>query len=188
MPSKPDTWRYTTKILGDVAPDRAIASLQDHKFFLETDPNLASWDAVDAPRDGSALHALPAEVTSRLDGDAQTRCYEVTDRVPAGVALFSKVLGGSGTASVSYQITDVRDGMFVFLKAPLGVVQERRWAVEGAGQGGEGLRIVEYVNISCSRLLFGSVKAQQDLHWKRIHGEYVKVMGGEVGEQSCCVV
>lgn len=189
----PDTWMYTTKVLGPVTAEQAIAVLQDHRYFLETDPNLVSFRADVAPHgNGGKPHALPEEVRAlAVAGDAQQpRCYEVTDRMP-GVALFAKLLGGLSTATIYYQMTDTRDGMFVFLQAPLGVTQERRWAVEKEeqegeeeGGGGGGLRIVEYVSISCSRLMYGSVKGQQDLHWKDVHAGYVKKMGGEVGEQT----
>lgn len=186
----PDTWQYTTTIRGPVTAEQAVAALQNHNYFLETDPNLLSFESDVAPQ-GGALHPLPADAAARrADGGAATRCYEVTDRMP-GVALFAKLLRGLSTATIYYQITDLRDGVFVYLQAPLGVTQERRWAVEevveGEGEGTEGakgLKIVEYVTISASRLMYGTVKSQQDLHWKDVHAGYVKKMGGEVGEQS----
>lgn len=179
--TKPDTWKYTTQVRGPVTAEQAVAALQNHQHFLETDPNLLSFQADVAPQ-GGALHPLPDDVSALRVRDA--RCYEVVDRMP-GVALFAKLLRGLSTATIYYQITDTRDGIFVFLQAPMGVTQERRWAVEQGGEGdGEGLRIVEYVSISCTRLMYSSVKSQQDLHWKDVHAGYAKKMGGEVGEQS----
>lgn len=184
--TKPDTLQYTTTVRGGVTAAQAVAALQDHRYFLETDPNLLSFEADVAPQ-GGALHPLPADVAEAAaalrPAPRETRCYEVTDRMP-GVALFAKVLRGLSTATIHYQITDTRDGLFVYLQAPMGVTQERRWVVEEA-EGPEGaLRIVEHVCISCSRLMYGSVKGQQDLHWKDVHAAYVKKMGGEVGEQT----
>jgi len=105
--------------------------------------------------------------------------------MPPGVALFARLLPGLSTTSIYYEITDTVDGMFVFLKAPLGVSQERRWVVEGGeAEGEEEVRIVECVEITCSRLLYGTIKGQQDKNWVEVHGKYAKKLGAEVGAQS----
>lgn len=175
--AKPDTFQYTTELKGQVTVEQALTVLQNHNFFLETDPNMLSFKT-DVEPHGGELHALPDEVKAVKTAD--TRCYEVVDQMP-GVALFAKLLRGLSQITNYYQITDTKDGIFVFLQAPMGVTQERRWVVE---QGSEGLKITEYVTIFCTKLLYGSVKSQQDLHWKGVHAAYVKKMGGEVGEQS----
>lgn len=175
--AKDQTLEYTTKVSGNVTAEQAVAVLQEHQFFLETDPNLISSKTDTQPKDGK-LHPLPEAVQAIKKGD--TRCYEVVDKVP-GVALFSKLLPGLATITNHYQITDTKDGIFVYLQAALGVSQERRWVVV---EDKDGLRIVEYVTIFCSRLLYESVKGQQEAHWKDVHAQYVRKMGGEVGSQS----
>lgn len=172
----PPTLKYTTTVLGPFTPTHATTIFHDHAFFLSVDPNLLSYEA-DIPPQGGALHPLPADITPL----APTRCYEVTDRMPPGVALFAKLLPGSGTTKVYYEITDIADGIFIFMRAPMGVTEERRWVAE---EGEGGVRIVEWVEISCSRLLYGSVKGQQDQNWKECHAKYVKKIGGEIGPQS----
>lgn len=181
--SKVTTFKYTTHLKGDVTVAQAVTTLQDHTYFLETDPNMLSFQADVAPSGGPSPgthHPLPDAIHA-VAVNPTPRCYEVQDRVP-GVALFSKLLGkGMGTTTIYYEITDTKDGIFVFLRAPLGVTQERRWRVEE--DGGNGVRMVEYVTIFCNRLLFGSVKSQQDEHWRDVHAAYAKKMGGEAGEQ-----
>lgn len=174
--AKDQTLAYTTKVSGNVTAEQAVAVLQDHQFFLETDPNLISYKSDTQPKDGK-LHPLPEAIQAIKKGD--TRCYEVLDKVPV-VAVFSKLLPGLGTITNHYQITDTKDGIFVYLQAALGVSQERRWVVV---EDQDGLRIVEYVTTFCSRLLSESVKGQQEAHWKDVHAQYVRKMGGEVEGQ-----
>lgn len=176
--AKPDALKYTTQLRGQVTAEQALKVIQDHNFFLETDPNMLSIKTDVKPHGGGGLHDLPDEIKAIKTGDA--RCYEVVDKMP-GVALFVKLLPGLSQITNYYQITDTKDGIFVFLQAPMGVNQERRWVVQ---EDSEGLKIIEYVTIFCSRLLYGTVKNQQDLHWKDVHAVYVKKIGGEVGEQS----
>lgn len=173
----PSPLQYATEVKGPVTPTQAIAVFHDHDFFMEVDPNLVSFKADVAPH-GGALRALPDDIKAVKTGE--TRCYEVTDKIP-GVALFSKLLPGLSTTSIYYEITDTTDGLFMFLQAPLGVSEERRWVAEGSG---EGVWIVEHVTILCNRFIYGSVKGQQDQNWKDVHLKYVKKMGGEVGAQS----
>ncbi|KAJ4391357.1 hypothetical protein N0V93_004974 [Gnomoniopsis smithogilvyi] len=178
----PTPLQYATEVKGVVTKDQAIAVFHDHDFFMEVDPNMMTFKA-DVEPQGGKLHDLPPEIQAVKTGD--TRCYEVTDRVP-GVALFSKLLPGLSTTTIYYQITNTKDGVFMFLQAPLGVTEERRWVAEdasGAG-GGVGVRIVEYVTIFCSRLLYGTIKGQQDQNWKEVHTKYARKMGGEPGTQS----
>lgn len=174
--AKDQTLQYTTELSGNVTAEQAVAVLQEHQVFLETDPNLISSKTDTQPKDGK-LHPIPEAVQAVKKGD--TRCYEVVDKVP-GVALFAKLLPGLATITNHYQITDTKDGIFVYLQAALGVSQERRWVVV---EDKDGLRIVEYVIIFCSRLLYESVKGQQEAHWKDVHAQYVRKMGGEVGSQ-----
>lgn len=195
MNNKQATLKYTTHLLAGPNNDngvtfaQAVATLQDHIFFLKTDPNMLSFRTDTSPTssgdggDGTHHHPLPDDVT----GISSPRCYEVVDRVPG---LFAKLLPSNmATTTIYYEMTDTRDGLFVFLRAPLGVTQERRWVVEKADDDGDGdsgkvVRIVEYVTIFCNRLMYGSVKGQQDAHWREVHAQYVRKMGGEVGEQE----
>lgn len=158
--------------------DDAIAVFHDHEFFIEVDPNMISFKSDVEPHGGRLLE-LPDEIKAVKTGDA-TRCYAVTDRVP-GVALFSKLLPGLSTTTIYYQITNTKDGVFIFLQGPLGVKEDRRWVVENDG---DGMRIVEHVTTFCSRLIYSSVKGQQEQNWKQVHTKYVKKMGGEIGAQS----
>lgn len=190
QPIMPPTLKYTTLVHGGPRHAPALAIFHDHAFFLSADPNLISFTADVAPPPGGSgpggLHALPPAIKAVQKPDSATRCYEATDRMPpgAGAALISRMLPGLSTTTIYYEITDTTDGVFVFLRAPLGVTQERRWVLEeGEGEEG-GLRIVEYVEIFCSRLLYGTVKAQQEQSWKEAHAKYVRKMGGEVGAQS----
>lgn len=176
----PTALQYATEVTGPVTRDQAIAVFHDHDFFMEVDPNMISFKADVEPQSGK-LHELPEEIKAVKAAGANTRCYEVTDRVP-GVALFSKLLPGLSTTTIYYQITNTTDGVFMFLQAPLGVTEERRWVAESGADGG--VKIVEYVTIFCSRLLYGTIKGQQDQNWKEVHTKYAKKMGGEVGTQS----
>ncbi|CAN8097213.1 unnamed protein product [Discula destructiva] len=172
----PNTLHYATEVKGAVTAEQAVAVFHDHEFFMEVDPNMLSFKADVEPQAGK-LRELPAEIKAVKTGE--TRCYEVTDRMP-GVALFAKLLPGLATTNIYYEMTNTKDGIFMFLQAPLGVTQERRWVAES----GDGLKIVENVTIFCSRLLYGTVKGQQDQDWHSVHTKYVKKMGGEVGTQS----
>lgn len=157
---------------------------------MEVDPNMISFKAVAPPGGtGKKLHELPDAIKAIKTGGGggggdsdndDTRCYEVTDRVP-GVALFARLLPGFSTTTIYYEITNTKDGVFMFLQAPLGVTEERRWVAE---KSDDGVKIVEYVTIFCSRLLYGTIKGQQDQNWKEVHTKYAKKMGGEVGAQS----
>lgn len=175
----PTTLQYTTQVKGttSLTTDQAIAVFHNHEFFMEVDPNMISFKPDVQPPTGK-LHELPDTIKAIKTGE--TRCYEVTDRVP-GVALFSKLLPGFSTTTIYYEITNTKDGVFMFLQAPLGVTEERRWVAE---KSDEGVKIVESVTIFCSRLLYGTIKGQQDQNWKEVHTKYAIKMGGEVGAQS----
>lgn len=175
-----DESSYATQVKGQVTREQAIAALQDHAFFLRTSPNYVSVKEDTQPRGGN-IH-IPDTIKEKMEDGSKTQCYEVVDKIPA-VALFSKLLPGMGTITTCYQLTDTKDGMFIYLQTALGVSQERRWAVEEDAGAAEGFRIVEYVTINCSKLLLSSVLGQQEMNWKAVHASYVKKMGGEVGEQ-----
>lgn len=179
----PTTLQYTTQVKSpNLTTDQAIAVFHNHEFFMEVDPNMISFKADVPPPSGTGkLHELPDTIKAIVKpGGVVTRCYEVTDRVP-GVALFSKLLPGFSTTTIYYEITNTKDGVFMFLQAPLGVTEERRWVAE---KSDDGVKIVEYVTIFCSRLLYSTIKGQQDQNWKEVHTKYAKKMGGEVGAQS----
>lgn len=189
-----ETLRYTTTVKGQVPMQKALVALHDHIFFLQTNPHLLSIETDTQPR-GGMLHTFPRDSSASPPGQpsfATTRCYDVVSRVPAA-AYFADLLPGLNTVTNHYQISDTRDGIFVFLQAPLGVTQERRWVVEsgciedeeeGYGDGQFVRKIVEFVTISCpGTMLYGSVKGEQDLHWKKVHAAYVRRLGGEVGMQ-----
>lgn len=187
--TKPETLEYTTEVKGKVTMEQALEAFRDHAFFLRTDPNMISFEADTQPH-GGVLHPIPDGIgilDNPIDGsgsgnnNSKTRCYDVVDKMP-GIAFVAKLLPGLSTINNYYQITDTKDGLFVFLQAAMGVSQERRWIVYH--QDDEVFKVVEQVTIHCGRLLYGTLKGQQELHWKDVHASYVKKMGGEVGVQS----
>lgn len=83
------------------------------------------------------------------------------------------------------EILDVEDGLKLGVKAPLGLVQNSYWRVVEEGEGEEKkLYLVETVNISCSRLLMGTVRAKCNENWKFIHGLFVEKLLEVTGKDT----
>lgn len=83
------------------------------------------------------------------------------------------------------EITDTEEGVEWIIRAPLGLVQRSVWEIvdvgegkgdEGNGEGkGEGrLVLVEDVEISCSRLLVGTVRGKCEENWRGVHAGFVE--------------
>ncbi len=138
--------------------------MHDHVFHIRLDPHLIS------------VHELPADNLS----SPQTKYYEVIDHaefMPAGL--------WSGSVKTRHEYTDVEGGVDHILRAPLGVEMTTRWRViEGNvndrdpvdedGGAEAGLKLIEEVEIRCSRLLMGTVRSQCEANWKAIHAGLVQ--------------
>nr|CEG05434.1 unnamed protein product [Fusarium clavum]CEG05935.1 unnamed protein product [Fusarium clavum] len=109
--------------------------------------------------------------TLELKPVAQPDCYSVTDRVhtlPAG-------LWDSDVAS-TYEFIDLEKGVFVRTRGPVGLVLETVWEIEETADGG--LKIIENVTISCSRLMLGMIKSSCEAGWKGVHGKMLERLEG----------
>ncbi|EJP70327.1 uncharacterized protein BBA_01196 [Beauveria bassiana ARSEF 2860] len=94
-------------------------------------------------------------------------CYRVTDKVhtlPAG-------LWDSDIVS-TYEMIDVRDGVFVRIRSPMSVMMESLWLVKETEQGR--LELVEEQVITASRLLMSTVKSMSEAGWEGIHASMIK--------------
>jgi len=134
--------------------------LQDHDFFLRCGAHLQSFEPLPPPAGDQELPVLPGAVKPT----AATRAYRVTDIVhtlPAG-------LWDSNVVS-TYEITDTADGVFVRIRSPLSVIMDTVWEVREAAGGQGGLELVQDIEISCSRVLVGTVKGLCEGGWEKIH-------------------
>ena len=132
--------------------------LQGHVFFIQFDPHMKKYEAIDTPQDPQP--ALPDD--RGLVGIASPSCYSVTDEVqtlPAGI-------WNSDVVS-TYEFINLQKGTFVRIRSPLNVVMETVWEIREADGGGH--ELIEDVVIKCPRLLAGVVKNMCEGSWKSIH-------------------
>ncbi|KAI1634461.1 hypothetical protein F4809DRAFT_643491 [Biscogniauxia mediterranea] len=184
------TLTHTTPIPAPVRKTAAVARLHDHEFFLRCDPHYTSHTALPSPPpppDASSpaeqqQQLLPADLEELavvvVDGEkgekgrVRVRAYEVVDHVPNPV--------WSSDVVSREELADLKTGLWVRLRSVLGVVMETRWLVEGEegveGEGERGLRLVQVVTLSCSRVLMPLVRAQVEGGWKGIHEKIVRRM------------
>jgi hypothetical protein len=135
----------------------AIAVLQDHDFYLHTDPHLTGYEAEDEAGRGWADYKVPEAVAARaLQQHVHT--YKVTDYIP-------NPFWDSNVVSHE-EIVNTDDGLWVRLRSPLSVVMETRWTVRDAADGQ--LELVEQVHISCSRVLMGMTKGSGEFFCPRL--------------------
>ncbi|KAI1486964.1 hypothetical protein F5X96DRAFT_652437 [Biscogniauxia mediterranea] len=176
------TLTHETPIPAPVRKPTAVARLHDHEFFLRCDPHYTSHTALPPPDEQQVL--LPADLElvdgkeerGKEKGDrVKVRVYEVVDHVPNPV--------WSSDVVSREELADLKTGLWVRLKSVLGVVMETRWLVEGEekeggaeGEGEQGLRLVQVVTVSCSRVLMPLVRAQVEGGWKGIHEKIVRGM------------
>ncbi|KAI1376267.1 hypothetical protein F4677DRAFT_86830 [Hypoxylon crocopeplum] len=159
----------TSPVPPSVTKAAAVALLHDHAFFLKTEPHYVSHRALPPPADSSNEDASTAKLAYQLPpgieplGKPAVKLYEVVDNVPNPV--------WSSSVVSKEEFVDLADGLWVRIRSPLAVVMETRWTIRERKGGDEegGLELVEDVDISCSKLLLGIVKAQVDNNWKLIH-------------------
>ncbi|KAI1082977.1 hypothetical protein F5B20DRAFT_578052 [Whalleya microplaca] len=154
----------------------AIAVLHDHDFFLHCDPHYTSHKVLPPTDDGG--NAEQAKTTYKLPtgieplGSPAVQLYEVVDHVPNPV--------WSSNVVSREEFADFAEGLWVRIHSPLGVVMETTWKIRERTGGGEGLELVEDVEISCSKLLLGIVKGQVEGNWKGIHQKLIARIVEEV--------
>ncbi|KAI1142891.1 hypothetical protein F5Y05DRAFT_366548 [Hypoxylon sp. FL0543] len=161
-----------------ITKEAAVALLHDHDFFLKCEPHYVSHRTLAPQQPDANVDASAAKRAYQLPpgleplGSPAVKLYEVVDHVPNPV--------WSSSVVSKEEFVDFRDGLWVRIRSPLAVVMETKWTIrERSGAGGEqeeeegGLELVEDVDISCSKLLLGIVKAQVDDNWKGIHGKIV---------------
>ncbi|KAH6619518.1 hypothetical protein B0J18DRAFT_247202 [Chaetomium sp. MPI-SDFR-AT-0129] len=205
---------------------QAIAMLSDYDFYFHCNPHMDKYELI-PPAQHASLNpppSIPDSVASQLrstsstppptvngngkgevgekGGDEQTTtsCYRVTDivhAIPAGIWDTNVVS--------TYELTKIRDGLFVRIRSPLSTMLETFWEIRdlpdspagGGGRGGsssgeeggggglkEGgvsrLELVESVTATSSRFLVGIVKASCENGWREIHGTMVGRLEGEL--------
>lgn len=129
-----------------------VALLRDHPFLIQLDPEFVKY-TVDEPPPG---------------GDPATKYYTVTDHMdalPAGL--------WDTTVSFKSEITDIPTGIKWFIKAPLGLAQTTYWTIEPVEDPGTGFCLCEKIEITCSRLLIGTVKSKCEGNYPGVHGKIV---------------
>ncbi|KAI2615626.1 hypothetical protein GGR54DRAFT_259842 [Hypoxylon sp. NC1633] len=174
-----------------VSKEAAVALLHDHAFFLQCDPHYVSHRALPqtlpantendaetvADRVAAARREYQLPATLEPLGEPAVKLYEVVDHLPNPV--------WSSSVVSKEEFVDVADGLWVRIRSPLAVVMETRWFVrERKGGDGEGLglELVEDLDISCSKLLLGIVKAQVVGNWEGIHKKLIGKMVEDVKE------
>ncbi|KOS18549.1 hypothetical protein ESCO_000924 [Escovopsis weberi] len=160
--------KHATKLPAGISSDRAIDVLHNHNFFISCDPHLVKFESIARPP--AADDALPDRC--RDDADGEPMFYAVTDRV-------QKLPAGLWDADVTstYELVNLKRGLFVKLRSQMGVVMETVWDVREDGAGGAA--ITETVLIKASRLLIGIVKSMCENDWRVVHGKLLDIMGEE---------
>jgi hypothetical protein len=76
-------------------------------------------------------------------------------------------------AKVSFkaEMTDLPDRLEWVIHAPLGVYQKSIWKIELPSDK-YGLCLVEDIEITCSRLLVGTVRSKCEGNWKGVHQKF----------------
>ncbi|OAA42592.1 hypothetical protein NOR_04723 [Metarhizium rileyi] len=143
--------------------------LQRHVFFIQFNPHMIKYEAVDTPTDPAPR--LPND--RGLHGIAAPKCYQVTDKVhtlPAG-------LWDSDVVS-TYEFISLEKGVFVRIRSPLNTIMETVWTVQE--KEGGGYELTEVVVIKCSRLLVSVIRNTCEGTWRTIHDKMVE----EIRKQS----
>jgi hypothetical protein len=69
------------------------------------------------------------------------------------------------------EMTDLLDRLEWVIHAPLGLYQKSIWKIEPPNDE-YGLCLIEDIEITCSRLLVGTVRAKCEENWKGVHGKF----------------
>ncbi|KFA80273.1 hypothetical protein S40288_04551 [Stachybotrys chartarum IBT 40288] len=153
---------HTTPLPAGCSVAEGIEMLRDHEFFIQCDPHMIKYEAIETPSD-----PVPTVPEGRqIVGAAAPKCYQVTDKVhalPAGL-WDSDVLS-------RYEFFIWERGVFIRIRSPLNTVMETVWEIRDTGNGGA--ELVEDVVIKCSRLLVGVVRSTCESGWKGIHEKMV---------------
>jgi len=160
---------HSSKLPEKATREQAIATLNDHGFFLGCDPHLSTFEILET---SDPPPALPEVVKEQGTGE-KTASFRVTDivhAVPAGL-WDTKVVS-------TYEITNVKDGIFARIKSPLSIVMDTWWQVKKGEDGA--LELVEEIEINCSRFLVGIVRSQCENGWAKIHAKILKRLEDEV--------
>ena len=160
---------------------------RDHDFLIRLDPELAHYEE------------CPPSVGEAVPG---TQYYKVTDHMhtlPKGL--------WDTTVSFHAEITTTENGVDWVIRAPMGLLQRSVWSVvpdeesgssaeekegetdgetEGKTKSGEasGLCLIEEIDITCSRLLMGTVRAKCEGNWKGVHGRFVEGLTRPLQDQK----
>ncbi|KAM3522100.1 hypothetical protein NHJ13051_005855 [Beauveria bassiana] len=157
------TLRHVSAIPEGIPASKLVQGLQNHENYIKHNPHMAKYEAIVAPADPAPTIPAARGVTATGEPD----CYRVTDKVhtlPAG-------LWDSDIVS-TYEMIDVRDGVFVRIRSPMSVMMESLWLVKETEQGR--LELVEEQVITASRLLMSTVKSMSEAGWEGIHASMIK--------------
>src|SRR6201995_2380738 len=153
---------HRTVLPANATKEKALAIFRNHDNLIRLDPDLQNYET------------MPAEPSD----SPQTKRYNITDvmhTLPRGL--------WDTTVSFSAEITDIDDGVEWVVRAPLGLVQKSIWTVEPAaekdteaeGEAFDGRWVlVEDVEITCSRLLLGTVKGKCEENWRGVHQRWIQ--------------
>jgi hypothetical protein len=139
--------------------EKALSLMHNHGIMIRLDPDLVSYEECPPANDSA---------------NSKTKTYKITD----AIHTLPRGLWDTTVAFVA-EITDIENGVEWVIKAPLGLVQTSFWTVQPASEEDveekEGrLTIVEDVEIKCSRLLVGTVKAKCEENWKGLHSRWIE--------------
>lgn len=178
---------HRTPLPANATFSKSLDIFRNHDTLIKLDPDLASYEKVDA---------WDTPVTYDDTKPEDTFYYKINDHM----ATLPK---GLWDTTVSYQaaITNIPNGVRWVIRAPLGIVQRSNWTVEpattedlspenqdagmnGVQNDGEGvatdvgatgrLVLVEDVNIKCSTFLIGTVKAKCEEQWPNVHKKWLE--------------
>lgn len=166
---------HTAKLPRDTPRAIVVTMLHDHEFFLSCNPVLAKFELVPSPPSPPVLPA--AVVAKRRSPETQTITYTVTDvlhALPAGI--------WDANVVSTYEFTDLTDGVFVRIKAPLGVVMDTLWEVRESQKDGDqpGLELVDDSTITCNRMLLGIMKSECEGGYHKMMPKILERLEGDV--------
>ncbi|KAK4191730.1 hypothetical protein QBC35DRAFT_470410 [Podospora australis] len=129
----------------------ALAVLSDYEFFLQCNPVHDKSQIIQPP----SPPELPEAIKSRLrTPDTKTVVYQVIDvlhALPAGI--------WDTSVASTYEFTNLDNGVFLRIKAPLGVILDTVWAVREDPETGM-VEIVDDNTITCNRMLIGVMRKE----------------------------
>lgn len=159
---------------------KAIAVVQDHGGLLNKDPFAVSVTELPAHPGKSTAEEIPEPYASRIVGTS--RYWEVKDAVPA---QFARLVPGKPVTNNWYVMTDMEDGVYMYLEGALGIVSKRGVVVRGGDEeGAENVVVAHECFVECNRAVMGVFKSQFEEHWRSIQEQVAEAMGGTVVRHS----